>query len=59
MKNTINEIKNTSESLENRADMVEERISDLEDRNTEMFQVEEKKELSFFLMKKFFEKYAT
>ena len=38
---------------------MEERISELEDRNLEMIQGEEKRELRFLKMKKFYNKYPT
>lgn len=48
LKNSINEMEKTLESIVNRADLMEERIRELEDKNTEMIQVEEERELSFF-----------
>ena len=51
-------MKNALERIGNRADNVEERISELKDRNLKMIQVEEERELRFFLkMKKFYKNY--
>lgn len=58
LKNSINEMEKTLESIVNRADLMEERIRELEDKNTEMIQVEEERELSFFLMKKSCKNYS-
>lgn len=48
LKNSINEM-NKLESTGNRADQVEEKILGLLDRNLEMIQMEEERELRFFL----------
>ena len=52
LKSSIDEMKNALESIVNRVDHMEERINELEDRNMEMIQVEEERELSFFLNEK-------
>ena len=43
----MNETKNEIESISNWANKLEERIHNMEDRNTEIIQLEDKRELRF------------
>ena len=59
LKNSINEVKNALESTGNRAGHIEQRINKFKDRNKERIQVEDNRELFFFLMKKLYKNYLT